>query len=153
MVKYVGDGWAFADLGSSKNGHATAPGFYLAFMQSQDPDAFSKYTVMEAFDTLEPDNWDVTFEQFKAGVLARNPQIEIQNNQPATYETSNGDRIEFVIWSPGRPAKNKRRGSASGAEVLSVDYADDKSPFALGGAEKDNGNLVNGTVLTTKVMR
>ncbi len=133
-----GGGWSFADFGSTQPG---LPGFCIALFRS------GKLALLEAFDTLlHP---DVTFDSFKTGVRSRNPGLELNDNQPATYKTSAGNEIQFVIWT-----NQQRRGAQLGAEVLSVTYADPSAPEARGdagnkGAEQTNPPLVNGTVLNS----
>jgi hypothetical protein len=148
-LKSDGDGWSFADF-SSKQGSVPLPGFYLALLRRTEyflKRGWSDLAVLEVFDTLADPT--VTFEQFRIGVRSRNPSVVLKNNVPGTYTTTNGNQISFVIWHPDRVPENKRRGAATGAEVLSVKYANPISPWARGDAATDGGGLVNGTVLNS----
>jgi len=134
-----GGGWSFADFGSSQEG---LPGFYLALLRS------GNLALLEAFDTLLYP--DIRFDAFKTEVRSRNADIELEDNQPATYTTYGGNEIQFVIWT-----NQQRRGAKLGAEVLSVTYADPSAPEAHGdagnkGAEQVDPPLVNGTVLNSE---
>lgn len=125
-------GFQFADH-SAMVDEAPIPGFYLAVLQDDG------MAVLEAFDTwLHP---GVTFEKFKTGVINRNGGLKLKSNVQATYVTTNGSRIEFVIW------RNHERGGARfGAQVLSVVYGSD-APDAIGDAGSMPNHLLNGTIL------
>lgn len=140
----AGGGWSFANFGSSQNGQSKTPGFYLALFRQ--PHLLAEFAILESFDTLE--NPHVTYEEFKKDVRERNSNLVIKNNESGRYVTANGNRIEFVVWA-SRNSRNRRRGAATGGEVLNVTFDSPLSPWARGDAGKDGGALVNGSVLNT----
>jgi hypothetical protein len=136
-LRSAGDGWSFTDFGSSTNGEASKPGFYIALLRRTSGRDFA---VLEAFDTLR--NPNVTFDAFRIGVRARNGNVLLQDNVPASYETANGNVVEFVIWK-----NHQRRGAEWGAEVLSIQYADPNSADARGDAGNKTQPFLNGTIV------
>ena len=128
-------GFRFADRRSvpDSDGGRT-PGFYLAVLQASNGMA-----LMEALDTwLHP---EVTFEQFRTSVLARNGGLALASGVTATYVTTNGSRIEFMIWND-----HERGGARYGAQVLSIVYGSD-APDKIGDAGSAPIHFLNGTIL------
>jgi hypothetical protein len=126
-------GFSFVDQHSVGDGADRGPGFYLAVLQD------GGMAVIEALDTwLHP---EVSFEQFRSGVLARNGGLKLRSNVPTTYVTTNGSKLEFVIW------RNYERGGAMfGAEVLSIVYGSDW-PDHIGDAGSTPNHFLNGTIM------
>jgi hypothetical protein len=81
----------FVNRGSSLPGNWEPAGFYLAIFKQ------GRLAIMEAFDTwLHP---NVTFEEFKAGVLQRNAGMRLTNNEESQYTMFfSGTRVSFTIW-------------------------------------------------------
>jgi hypothetical protein len=126
----------------NKRGADGCPGFYLALLRDGD------FTAMEAFDTwLHP---DVTFEQFKSGVVERNKHLHfngLNSNVEAQYTTHNGNRLTFVIWD------NRERNLATfGAQILSIEYGvgDSSDPTdSIGDAGNITDRFLNGTIMNS----
>jgi hypothetical protein len=114
-------------------------GYYLAIHQ-ESPGGLA---VLEAFDCLLDRNRNVEFKSFIAGVNDRNAGLRLVSNSVAHYTTANGNQLEFVIWKDG----DGGRGSESGAEVLSIEYADPGCLDAVGNADKKPPQLLNGTIM------
>ena len=126
-------GFSFVDRGSVADGAGRTPGFFLTVLQDNG------MAVIEALDTwLHP---EIGFEQFRTGVLARNGALKLASNVPATYVTTNGSKIEFVIWHG-----YERGGALFGAEVLSIVYGSDAAD-QIGDAGSAPNHLVNGTIM------
>jgi hypothetical protein len=126
-------GFGFADRHSMPDGEGRSPGFYLAVLQDNG------MALIEALDTwLHP---NVTFEQFRTGVLSRNGGLKLASNVPATYMTTNGSKIEFVIWNA-----HERGGARFGAQVLSIVYGSD-APDQIGDAGTVPNHFLNGTIM------
>lgn len=82
--------WTFIDRGND----STHPGYFLAIYHQVD-DPIGGYGFLEAFDTwLHP---GVTFDQFIAGVLARNGSTVFLLTGDNTYVTTAGQQIRFTI--------------------------------------------------------
>lgn len=110
---------------------ADRPGFYLAICQQ------GELALLEAFDTwLHP---GVSFDDFKGGVLGRNGDVVLRENEEFDYVTSNGAVIRAVIWSRRRP------DSEFGAEILDI------TPEAADAAERIDGadRFLNGTIMNS----
>ena len=113
------------------------PGFYLAIYRQANG-----FSLMEAFDTwLHP---GLSYDEFKAGVLARNANLNLQSNVEAQYVTQNGNRIRFVIWNDG-----ERDEAEMGARVLRIDYGHGDSFDQIGDAGNVTDKFLNGTVLNS----
>jgi hypothetical protein len=129
-------GFTFVNCGSSVDGKADGPGFYLAVYQQPD----NGFALLEAFDTwLHP---DVTFAQFQADVLGRNHGLILSSNVPVHYVTWNRNDIEFVIWTNG-----ERVGAKWGAGVLGMTYGGVDPQDALGDAGNVSAPFLAGTIL------
>ena len=128
----------------SPPGPQTGPGFFLAIFKNRDPE--HPYAVMEAFDTwLHP---ELEFDPFIANVWERNHNLQLENNVQASYTTTNGNRIGFVIWfdSNGGDVED----NSFGADIRSLQYGNDPRDAndRIGDASKISGFL-NGTVLNS----
>ena len=123
----------------NKRGPDGHPGFYLAFLRE------GRFTALEAFDTwLHP---EVKFEQFRASVLERNRDLNVnglQSNVEADYTTHNGNRVTFVIW-------NELDGDDTkfGARIVSVAYGDGDPADRVGDAGNPTDQFLRGTVLNS----
>ncbi|PYP78820.1 MAG: hypothetical protein DMD35_10015 [Gemmatimonadetes bacterium] len=128
-------GFRFVDQRSVSTGTGRSPGFFLAVLQDDG------MAVLEALDTwLHP---EVSWEQFQAGVLARNGGLTLASGATKKYVTTNGSSIEFVIWGAWE------RGDAMfGAEVLSVTYGSDAAD-AMGDAASTPNHFLNGTIMNS----
>lgn len=129
-------GFSFCDKRSvvNSNGQRT-PGFFLAVLQDNG------MALIEALDTWL--HCDMSFEQFRSGVLARNGGLKLRSNTAATYVTTNGSRIEFVIWN-----RHERDFAGFGAKVLSIQYGSD-FPDSRGDAGNAPNHLVNGSIMNS----
>ncbi len=88
------------------------------------PDAFG---FLEVFDTYL--NQNLTFDQFMAGVLARNGSLDYYMNTPNTYITASGVSIQFVCQSTNLQAN-----------IIAISD-DSPLPFPFGGLT--SGNIIN----------
>jgi hypothetical protein len=125
-----------------KQGYAETnrPGFYLAIYEQPN----NGFSLMEAFDTWR--NPHVSYDEFKLGVLTRNPNINLQNNVEAQYTTHNGNTIHFVIWND----EERDDDADMGARVLQIDYPNGGDLLdTLSGARNDLGPFLSGTVMTS----
>ena len=113
-------------------------GLCLAIYQ-QNPGGFS---CLEACDTwLHP---EVSFHDFKRGVLDRNANLLLQNDVPARYVTHNGNQIEFVIWQNAGG-----HSSVTGAQINSITFSGNDAFDSFGRADLMGNGLLNGTVMNT----
>ena len=128
-------GWSFVNRGSVSVEGVRGPGFFLAIYQ-QDWMA-----CLEVLDTwLHP---EVTFEQFRNGVPARNPGLQLFSGQTVPYTTTNGTKFNFVVWR-----NSERAESHYGASVFSLTYGSDPAD-AFGDAGSTPNHLLNGTILNS----
>ena len=123
-------------------GYNNIPGYYLAILKDGD------FGLLEAFDTwLHP---DVTFEQFKEGVVERNGHLVdggLNSNVETQYTTHNGNRLTFVIWNNG-----EQIFAMYGAQVLRIEYGsgDAKDPTdSIGDAGSITDKFLNGTIMNS----
>jgi hypothetical protein len=86
-IRLDGD-FLFVDRGSSRRGKAE-PGFYLAIFKQ------GGLAIMEAFDTWLHSN--LTFEEFKEGVLQRNAGLLLNNKVESQYRMFSGSRVHFIV--------------------------------------------------------
>jgi hypothetical protein len=141
---FVDKGSPFVVVGVTKDGkpmvqRAGVPGYYLAIYQ----ETVGGFGLLEACDTwLHP---EVTFAEFKAGVLARNVALHVADNVPTAYETHSGTSLEFVIWRDPRLNFNFDE-HPGGARVAIHRYGAD-GPDGREDAGNVTDRLVNGTVL------
>jgi hypothetical protein len=139
VVPQVSQGFCFVNKRVPGVAGNPAAGYYLAIYQ-ETPGGLA---LLEAFDCwLHP---ELMFEDFKAGVYARNSSLQLQSNAVAHYTTTNGNQLQFVIWKDG----DGDRGSESGAQVLSIAYGDPGSLEAMGNADKKSVQLLNGTIMNS----
>jgi hypothetical protein len=127
--------WRFVNMSLNEPGNG--PGFYLAIFQVGD------FALLEAFDTwLHP---DMTFTGFIIDVMARNPDLILENGREFEYATANGNRLAAMIWH--------RRDSVLfrdfGAEVQSISYGNRDPTDALGDAGNVKDRFLNGSVMNS----
>jgi len=126
---------ASGDLEKRRSG----PGFYLAIYQ-QSPGGLA---VMEAHDTWRQS--ELSFADFRQGVLRRNTNLQLQSNVTAVYTTTMLNIMEFVVWREG----DRDPQAGSGAQVLSVAFNNHSSTDALSGADRITAQLVHGNVMNS----
>ena len=138
----------FVDQGSSVPGKIEPAGFYLAIYSNEwslNANLNSNFALLEAFDTwFHP---GVTFQKFKAGVMASNPNLSnpewsIQNNVEFQYTTQNGNRLRVVIWKGA-----ERDGALYGAKLLGIEYGGGDPMDTLIDAGHDIDPFLSGTVM------
>jgi hypothetical protein len=126
-------GFSFVDQHSVPDGTGETPGFFLAVLQDNG------MALIEALDTwLHP---EISFGQFRAGVLSRNGGLKLASNVPSTYVTTMGSQVQFIIWRA-----YERHGALFGAEVLSVVYGSDSADH-IGDAGSSPIHVLNGTIM------
>jgi hypothetical protein len=131
-------GFSFVNVGRTGGPDEYAPGFFLAIYQ-ETPGGLA---LMEAFDTwLHP---GATFTDFKHSVLRRNGDLRLRSNVVTRYTTTNGNQIDFVIWT-----NRDGHDSVSGAQVVGLTYADLQGVDALGRADMVTDALLNGTIMNS----
>ena len=133
-------GFCFVDMAvSDPVQRGRRAGFYLSLYQ-QSPGGLA---LLEAHDTWRTP--ELSFDEFRQGVLHRNANLQLQSNVGAVYTTTKLDVIEFVIWREG----DRDPQAGSGALVLAVDFNNQSSADAIGRADLITGRLANGTVMNT----
>lgn len=132
----------FVNRGSSANGKADGPGYYLAIFRDDEFAQNDVFACLEAFDTwLHP---EVTFEQFKIRVRANNRGLSLRPNVETRYTTLNGNRLRFVIWNKG-----ERDNFVYGAKVLGIEYGGGDPADAFGDAGNITDRFLNGTIMNS----
>ena len=111
------------------------PGFYLAIYRQGD------FALLEAFDT-----WlhaELSFADFKQGVLDRNRYIDVPNNSPAEFQygTQNGNVVHFAAWQYGAFITQIEYGSGDPKDTLR-DAGNDTDPFLSGTILRSSGDGV-----------
>ncbi|TFB56687.1 hypothetical protein [Cryobacterium tagatosivorans] len=140
VPEVAGSGFRFVNRSSSP-GQPGGPGFFLATFE-----AANGFALLEALDTwLHP---GVTLEAFAADVVRRNPAIELRDNEPFTYTTRNGNRLDVVIWSK-RQTRGFNRGSIFGAQIFPISYGNGDPLDAVGDAGKPQQGLLHGTIMNS----
>ena len=133
-------GFCFVTMASTDAGaRRLQPGFYLAIYQ-QSPGGL---TAIEAHDTWRDP--DLTFADFRAGVLHRNANLTLVSNVTTAYTTTAFNVMEFAVWREG----DRDPAAGSGAEVSNVFFNNQSSPDARSGADRVTAQLVRGTVMNT----
>ena len=133
-------GFRFVDRSAFPEQQA-GPGFFLATFEAKNG-----FALLEAFDTwLHP---GVTLEEFAQDVARRNPAVDLRENEPFTYTTSNGNRLDVVIWSKVH-TQGFNRGSAFGAQIYPVQYGKRDPQDAVGDAGNLQQRLLHGTVMNS----
>jgi hypothetical protein len=111
-------------------------GFYLAVHRQRD------FVVLEAFDTWR--HPEVSFDAFKARVLANNPNVTLNSNQESVYTAYFGNRIHYVIWN-----NLERDDHYVGSNVESIEYAAGDPEDTLVDAGNDTAPFLSGNILTS----
>jgi hypothetical protein len=124
----------FLFLDRSNPGKTDQPGYYLAIFKDGDMGC------LEAFDTwLHP---GLSFDDFKRGVVSRNPNFRLLTNVALFYTTQNGNRIQFIIQAlPGTTAHSDR--------VLQINYGPLDPADNMGDAGNITDRFLNGTILNS----
>jgi hypothetical protein len=130
-------GFVFVDKGTPGVGRLrmNRPGFYLAIFHDHG------FGLLEAFDTWR--HPELSFDQFRQGVLQRNAGFRLQDNAETEYTTQNGNRVRLVVWNNG-----ERLGVENGAQVLGIRYGGDPND-AIGDAGNAVDKFLNGTILNS----
>jgi hypothetical protein len=126
------DGLFFLNRGSHPGELA---GFYLAILKQNG------FAILEAFDTwLHP---EVSFDTFRAQVVAKNPALTLKSGQPNFWTTYFGNRINFVIWN------SQMDNYTFGSKIISIAYGqgNPNDTLAAAGNVDDHQPFLTGTVM------
>ena len=134
-------GFSFVDLSGPVAKRGKTYGFFLAIYQ-QTPGGLA---LIEAYDTWRP-HADLQFDQFTAGVLERNRGLQLHSGATTKYVTTNLNVLEFSVWDK---AGDGVAGTVSGATVLSINYGEADRADAVGRADQQPWQLLNGTIVNT----